>query len=212
VIVNVQPNTPADRYRLPIGGVIVDVDGVRITSPQDLEELLLAAAPGDQWEVSYYVRQQRYRTKLRLSPAAAADAAEAAVAEPLADDVLPPLDEQPAAGGLSPLDLPPGGLDLAERLNPQGRRPILGRLGRVLDQVLEDPPAGLVPPPGLVVENPLPEEPRGDDAAPVDDLPQRPRGEELTEAELLREQVELLREEVKLLRRRVDSLERQLQR
>jgi membrane-associated protease RseP (regulator of RpoE activity) len=118
VILGIAPGTPAERYSLPIGAVIVDVDGQPIRTPQDLDKVVAAARSGQEIEIAYYVGNQRYRTRLPLSPPPAIVA---------------------TLGGAAP----PGGdpLDLERRLGQGGRRPLLGALGRTLDDLVVDPPA-----------------------------------------------------------------------
>lgn len=185
VITGITPETAAERYRLPIGGVIVSINGQEVRSVEDVSELLSAAAPGDEWEIAYMVRQQRQRTRVRLSPGGGALP-------------VPVVNDRPQA----PAPAATPGLGLGNRLDAGGRRPLLGRIGRVLDGVLAEtaPPVGLPP----------------NDEPPFDDpemrFEQQPGGEEGPvngdELSLLREEIRLLREEVDLLRRRVQQLER----
>lgn len=70
VIQSIVEGSPADRYGLPLGGAIVAVDGGRVDSPEDLAALIGAAEPGDNVEISYYVRDQVYRKRVRLAPTA----------------------------------------------------------------------------------------------------------------------------------------------
>jgi predicted metalloprotease with PDZ domain len=163
VIIGIAPGTPAERYRLPIGAVIVDINGQEITGPEDLEEIIASSQAGDELEIVYYIGQERYRTKVLLAPAGGEAPLEILRRETEGEDGL--------------------GLDLEGRLGRGGQRPLLGRLGRALDDIVVEPPLG--------ADGELPG---------------------ISEMELLREEVELLRREVDLLRRRVDELERQLRR
>lgn len=188
VITSVAPGTPAERYRLPIGAVIVDINGVAIERPQDVENLLREARADEQWEIAYFTGAQRYRTRIRLAPAAAPAAAPSAARQPLA----------PGS------ELPRG---LGNRLEGGGRRPLLGRLGRVLDNVLaEGDPGALL---DELAPADLPQIDEPPPAGPALIEPQRaarPQGE--NEVDLLREEVLILRQEVEELRRRLDALER----
>src|SRR5690606_9622855 len=188
VITRVAPGTPAERYRLPIGAVIVDINGVAIERPQDVESLLREARADEQWEIAYFTGAQRYRTRIRLAPAAAPAAAPSAARQPLA----------PGS------ELPRG---LGNRLEGGGRRPLLGRLGRVLDNVLaEGDPGALL---DELAPADLPQIDEPPPAGPALIEPQRaarPQGE--NEVDMLREEVLILRQEVEELRRRLDALER----
>ncbi len=182
VITNIASGSPAERYRLPIGGVIVDVDGQPIQAPADLEALVRAAQVGDELELAYFVREQRYRTKVRLAPAPAALAVDA-LRPAVPQDALPPA----AGGGLENL------------LGQDGRRPLLGRLGRVLEGIVEPPatsPDAAAAPPAAQPAGPQPAASRTTAAQA-----------ESAEVQLLREEVQLLRREIELLRRRLEVLE-----
>jgi predicted metalloprotease with PDZ domain len=71
IIESIQHGSPAERYGLPLGAAIVAVDGARINTPDDLAASIAAARPGDTVELSYYVRDQIFRKRVRLSPGAA---------------------------------------------------------------------------------------------------------------------------------------------
>lgn len=68
VIDSLQPGSPADRYGLPIGGVIVAFDGRRIDSPDDLIESVANSRFGQAVELTYYDRDRLYRKTVRLAP------------------------------------------------------------------------------------------------------------------------------------------------
>jgi S1-C subfamily serine protease len=72
VIDGIQEGSPAARYGLPIGAAIVAIDGARVDSPDELAALIAGYRPGDNVEISYYVRDQAYRKQVRLAPAAVA--------------------------------------------------------------------------------------------------------------------------------------------
>jgi serine protease Do len=72
VIQEVVPGSPAERYGLPVGAAITAIDGARIDSPEDLAALISGARPGDTVEISFYLRDQVFRNKVRLAPTVAA--------------------------------------------------------------------------------------------------------------------------------------------
>jgi hypothetical protein len=184
VIASIEPGTPAHRQRLPIGGVIVDANGKAIKGPEDLQELVASSKDGDELELVYYIGKQRYRTKLRLAPAMNESRAEPA-------RVTPPSD---ARGG-----------GLERRLGDSGRRPLLGKIGRVLDDI--DEFAGDEPPPNPDANVAPDRGPTRPAAAEEEELPSRVDDDQ---SQMLREEIELLRREISLLRKRVDELERKL--
>src|SRR5690606_31398858 len=72
VIDGIQEGSPAARHGLPIGAAIVAIDGARVDSSDELAALIAGYQPGDNVEISYYVRDQAYRKQVRLVPAAVA--------------------------------------------------------------------------------------------------------------------------------------------
>ncbi len=71
VIVAVKPGSAADTEGLPIGGVIVSIDGQLVKNSDDLVDAISAARPGQEVELRYY-HGDRISTKLvTLTPAAA---------------------------------------------------------------------------------------------------------------------------------------------
>jgi membrane-associated protease RseP (regulator of RpoE activity) len=77
VIVDVRPGGPADAVGLPLGGVIVSVDGALVKDDQDLVEAVSTASPGQEIELRYY-QEERLATKtVRLGSLAAVGAAPA---------------------------------------------------------------------------------------------------------------------------------------
>jgi predicted metalloprotease with PDZ domain len=70
LIESIQRGSPAERFGLPIGAAIVAVDGARVESPDDLAASIAVARPGDTVELSYYVRDQIFRKRVRLTPSA----------------------------------------------------------------------------------------------------------------------------------------------
>ncbi len=113
LIDSIQVGSPADRYGLPLGGVIVGVDGRPVNSPEDLAEILNAARPGQEVELSYYHGERLFRKTVRLAPATFAPG----------ETFVPP----PG----SPLRLVPGSED----------RPVLRKLESALDRLIKPPPA-----------------------------------------------------------------------
>ena len=89
VIDSVRPGSPAERAELPVGAAIVAIDGMRVDSPAQLIALVGALRPDQEVELSFYLRDQLYRKKVRMTPAAAVatdtPAPDSGVAEKVAD-------------------------------------------------------------------------------------------------------------------------------
>jgi hypothetical protein len=71
VIVVVRPGSPADTAGLPIGGVVVSIDGQLVATADDLVEAINAARPGQEVELRYYQGDRLLTRTVRLAPAAA---------------------------------------------------------------------------------------------------------------------------------------------
>ena len=72
VIHSVKAGSPADLAGLPIGGVIVSIDGQLVRTPDDLADAVSAGRPGQEVELRYMLEGDRVVTKnVRLAPAAA---------------------------------------------------------------------------------------------------------------------------------------------
>jgi hypothetical protein len=109
LITNIRAGSPADTAGLPIGGVIVALDGRRIDAADDLVGAIRARRVGTEVELTYYQGTELARKNVRLAPAASG-----IVAAPGAEV------ESPARGGL---DLGIGGPD----------RPLLNRVENLVD-------------------------------------------------------------------------------
>lgn len=112
VITRIVEGSPAAEYGLPLGGVIVAVDGQRIDSSDDLVATIQIYKPGDEVELMYFRGNQIARKKVRLGYGA--------------PPVVAPADS--AASTRKPSDPP-------LRLGPsRPDRPLLNRLERALDE------------------------------------------------------------------------------
>jgi hypothetical protein len=69
LITGVRPGSPADRAGLPMGGVVVAVDGRRVDSADDLVGAIRAARAGQEVELTYYEGDRLSRKMVRLAPA-----------------------------------------------------------------------------------------------------------------------------------------------
>ncbi len=169
LITQIEPGSAADRAGLPVGGAIVAADGIRIDSPTQLVNLVRSARAGQQIELTYYQGSRLYRKRLSLTPSAAPNRS--------------PLPEVP--------DLPealPEPMPAPDAIPPRvGERPLLDRLGRVLEGIATIPPG---------------------EAPPTASGRGVPAGD--SELRALREQVELLRAQVELLTKRLAELEKRL--
>lgn len=118
LVASVRAGGPADRVGIPVGAVIVAIDGTRISSPDEVVELVSASRPGQELEVSYYRGATLTRKTVRLSPAAV-----------------------DARGTPAGVGAAPGVGNLLNGVG--GDRPIVRRVGEVLDNLAR--PAGGAP-------------------------------------------------------------------
>lgn len=209
VITGLTEGGPAARAGLPLGGVIVSIDGRRVGAAEDLVKLVKGFRPGQEIELTYWDGDRIGRKKLHLGPA--------------------PRGRRPAAGG------PRTG---AAASPPRADRPLLGALGRMLDDVLppavsdqSSAPVDRLPPPppssqpdpagsaAAKTEKPVPPPPPQDtdDELPGIEInpPARRPSEsdaattpEEPEVETLRLQLREMQKQLDALRRRVEQLER----
>lgn len=98
VIEAIREGSPADKFGLPLGGVIFSFDGRRIDSPDQVVDALRATRPGDEVEIGYYQGDRMFRKLVRLSPAAAPAAADSPLVAPSGVPGAKPL---PGLSGLS---------------------------------------------------------------------------------------------------------------
>jgi membrane-associated protease RseP (regulator of RpoE activity) len=122
-ITGIVPGSPADRVGLPLGGVIVAIDGQKVSSPADAARIMQSLPPAAKIELKYYDGNRLFRKSVQLIPTAGLSD-ERTVAVP--EGELPP---------------PP-----RERSLPMDRRRVLDGIGRVLEEFV---PSGPVPP-GLI--------------------------------------------------------------
>lgn len=71
LITTIRPDSAADQAGLPLGGVIVAIDGRRVDDADDLVGAIRAARPGQEVELTYYQGANLARKTVRLAPAAA---------------------------------------------------------------------------------------------------------------------------------------------
>ncbi len=212
VISNIREGTPAALAGLPLGGVIVSINGRRIGSANDIVEIVQAFRPGDDVEVTYFEGDRVGRKRIRLGRTAVAVV-----------PATPPATE----GDMAAPTEPP--LQLGRR---RGERPLLDALERTLDAVLSPTPearspedaAPLPPPtPGAgptdpqaadMIPPPVPPTAPGEADAdlpavelepPAANLP-APTGD-AKELEELRSQAQTLQKQLELLLRRIEELE-----
>ena len=70
LIVAAKPGSAADTYGLPIGGVVVMIDGQLVKDSDDLVGVISTARPGQEVELGYYHGDRYTRKTVRLAPAA----------------------------------------------------------------------------------------------------------------------------------------------
>ena len=68
---SVRPGSAADTAGLPIGGVVVSIDGQLVKTADDLVDAISAARPGQEVELRYYQGDRVFTKSVRLTPAAA---------------------------------------------------------------------------------------------------------------------------------------------
>lgn len=121
LVTAVVQGAPADRAGLPLGAVIVALDGRRIDSPADLVKAIRTSPTDRPIEVSYYDGDRLSRKRVYLT----------------GDAVASPPPTQPDAVRREPVRREPQPLNrgpsLAEQLGGGGQRPVLGQLGQLLD-------------------------------------------------------------------------------
>jgi membrane-associated protease RseP (regulator of RpoE activity) len=83
LITNVRPGSPADTAGLPVGGVVVALDGKRIDTADELVSAIRVGRVGQEIELTYYQGDDLARKTVRLAPAAAGIAAAPTGAPPV---------------------------------------------------------------------------------------------------------------------------------
>lgn len=169
MITAIVQGSPAAQAGLPLGGVIVALDGRRIDSPANLVSAINAAPTDREVELSYYDGDRLYRKRVHLLGAAVTQTAPTAPA---------PVRREPQSQPLR------SGPSLEQQLGGQGQRPVLGRVGQLLDGLVA-PASGATP-----------------YAEPAVDA---------NENAMLRAQVSSLQQELEAVRARLAAIEKQLQ-
>lgn len=123
LIQQIVPGSPADQYGLPLGAVVVGLDGVRIDSPEDLIEQISLARPGQTIELTFYAGAELFRKRVRLAPKLELPPEEEAFQLPLE---APPIQLPPSAAESVPSStLPaPAGTPSLQRLEKQLSDPL----------------------------------------------------------------------------------------
>ena len=113
LITAVRPGSPADTVGIPIGGVVVALDGKRVDTADELVAAIRTRPVGSEVELTYYDGPDLARKSLRLAPAAAAVVADPSIGLAPRTGSTPP----------APLDLNLGGPD----------RPLLNRVEQLVE-------------------------------------------------------------------------------
>ena len=71
IITAIKPGSPAANADLPLGAVIVAIDGKRVDSSEDLVSAIRAVRPGQEVELTYYEGDRLSRKPIRLVAAIA---------------------------------------------------------------------------------------------------------------------------------------------
>ena len=69
LVAAVKVGGPAERAGIPVGALIVAVDGARVNTPDEVVDLVAAARSGQEMELTYYRGATLTRKTVRLSPA-----------------------------------------------------------------------------------------------------------------------------------------------
>lgn len=69
LVAAVKPGGPAERAGIPVGSVIVAVDGTRVNTPDEVVALVAAGRAGQEMELTYYRGATLSRKSVRLAPA-----------------------------------------------------------------------------------------------------------------------------------------------
>lgn len=123
LITAVRPDSPADRAGMPIGGVVVAIDGRRVDTADDLVNAIRDARAGQDVELTYYQGDRLARKTVRLAPAGSV-----AVVPGVADSA-------------------PG---LGLGLRGGGDRPLLSRVERIVDGLATPRPNSTVIDPSVI--------------------------------------------------------------
>ena len=143
IITAIKPGSPAANADLPLGAVIVAIDGKRVDSSEDLVSAIRAVRPGQEVELTYYEGDRLSRKPIRL---VAASGQAASSPGPSAGPTAPGSSAPSGRGGS--FGIPPGSgygsappVDAPPRTAPSGpglpggatNRPLLQRIERMAD-------------------------------------------------------------------------------
>lgn len=135
VIQSVDFASPAEKAGLPVGGIIVAVDGRLVESPEDLVAAIRTARPGQKIEITYYHDRIAHRKSVTLAAAPAAGESRPGERDLDLPLLVPPRADS-APGGAERGGDRPGG----SRILPGGEvPPAVREVERLLDRVLTPP-------------------------------------------------------------------------
>lgn len=131
-VVGIVPESPAELAGLPVGAVIVVVDGARVEKPADLARRVAGAGAGREIKLAYYSDGLLHQTKIRLAGAVDAGPNLPEPQAPAAELLEPPLLDPPGDDRERIAALERRVRELEERLADMERV-----LGRALKEVQE---------------------------------------------------------------------------
>jgi hypothetical protein len=140
VIQSVDFGSPAEEAGLPVGGVIVAVNGRPVESPEDLLAAIRAARPGQIVEITYYHDRIAHRKSVKLAAGPAGGASRPAAPDPDLPLLVPPRADSEPRDAEPGADRPRGGLRI---LPGADLPPAVREAERLLDRVLAPPAAAL---------------------------------------------------------------------
>lgn len=141
VIQTVDFGSPAERAGLPVGGVIVAIDGRRVGSAEDVVAVMSTARPGQEVEIMYYDQRVAQRKRVTLASGTGADRSSPAAPASDLPSLVPPAGDSADAGALPP---PADRSPLGGILRGGDLPPAVREVERVLEGILrpgDSPPA-----------------------------------------------------------------------
>jgi membrane-associated protease RseP (regulator of RpoE activity) len=134
IITAIKPGSPADQVGLPLGSIIVAIDGNKIESADELVRAIRAARVGQEVELSYYDGPTFGKKNVRLGPPAATAAPGVPSFPPARSGLASPGPAVTPGSGTAPGSFAaPGGIGGSLTPAAGGPRNLMGRVERMVD-------------------------------------------------------------------------------